>query len=59
MDSWRIPAEPLTFVEEIKKSKKEYTEESYKKDLNEPDYYEMVWSATQSKAFQRAKSSGS
>ena len=49
----------LVDVEEIKKSKKEYTEELYKKDLNEPDYYEMVWSATHSKTFQRAKSSGS
>ena len=49
----------LVDVEEIKKSKKEYTEELYKKDLNEPDYYEMVWSATHSKTFQRVKSSGS
>ena len=48
----------LVDVEEIKKSKKEYTEELYKKDLNEPDYYEMVWSATQSQTFWREKSTG-
>ena len=36
----------LVDIEEIKKRKKDYTEEPYKKDLNEPDYYEMVWSAT-------------
>ena len=36
----------LTEVEEIKKRWKEYTEEQYKKDLNDPDswvYYDMVF----------------
>ena len=32
----------LVDAEEIKKRWKEYTEEPYKKDLNEPDYYEGV-----------------
>ena len=48
----------LVDIEEIKKRKKEYTEEPYKKDLNEPDYYEMVWSATHSQTFWSVKSSG-
>ena len=29
-------------AEEIKKRWKEYTEEPYKKDLNEPDYYNSI-----------------
>ena len=32
----------LVDAEEIKKRWKEYTEELYKKDLNEPDYYDGV-----------------
>ena len=32
----------LVDVEEIKKRQKEYTEELYKKYLNEPDYYDGV-----------------
>ena len=32
----------LEYAEEIKKWWKEYTEELYKKDLNEPDYYNGV-----------------
>ena len=32
----------LADAEEIKKRWKEYTEELYKKDLNEPDYYDGV-----------------
>ena len=32
----------LVDAEEIKKRWKEYTEELYKKDLNEPDYYNDV-----------------
>ena len=45
-------------TEEIKKRWKEYMEELYKKDLNELDYYDGVWSATQSKTFWREKSTG-
>ena len=32
----------LVDTEEIKKKWKEYTEELYKKDLNEPDFYDFV-----------------
>ena len=32
----------LVDAEEIKKRWKEYMEELYKKDLNEPDYYDVV-----------------
>ena len=32
----------LVYAEEIKKRWKEYTEELYKKDLNEPDQYNGV-----------------
>ena len=32
----------LVDAEEIKKRRKEYMEELYKKDLNEPDYYDGV-----------------
>ena len=32
----------LVDAEEIKKRSKEYMEELYKKDLNEPDYYDGV-----------------
>ena len=32
----------LVDAEEIKKRWKEYMEELYKKDLNEPDYYDSV-----------------
>ena len=32
----------LVDADEIKKRWKEYTEELYKKDLNEPDYYDGV-----------------
>ena len=32
----------LVNTKEIKKRRKEYTEELYKKDLNEPDYYDGV-----------------
>ena len=32
----------LTKAEDIKKRWQEYTEELYKKDLNEPDYYDGV-----------------
>ena len=47
----------LEYAEEIKKWWKEYTEELYKKDLNEPDYYDdMV--ITQSQTFWSAKSTG-
>ena len=34
----------LVYAEEIKKWWKEYTEELYKIDLNEPDYYNDVFS---------------
>ena len=32
----------LVNTKEIKKRRKEYTEELYRKDLNEPDYYDGV-----------------
>ena len=37
-----INGRDLVNTEEIKKRWKEYTEELYKKDLNEPDYYDGV-----------------
>ena len=40
----------LVDVEVIKKRWKEYTEELYKKDLNDPDNH-MVWPLTQSQTF--------
>ena len=40
----------LVDAEEIKKRWKEYTDELYKKDLNEPDYM-MALSVTQSQTF--------
>ena len=47
----------LVEAEEIKKRWKEYMEELYKKDLNEPDYT-MVWLVTQGQTFWNVKSSG-
>ena len=46
----------LEDAEEIKKRWKEYMEELYKKDLNEPDYYDSVV-IPQSQTFWSAKSS--
>ena len=40
----------VTEAEEIQKRWKEYTEELYKKDLNDPDNH-MVWPLTQSQTF--------
>ena len=45
--SWQVywgglPFLPLADAEEIKKRWKEYLEELYKKDFNEPDYYDGV-----------------
>ena len=37
-----INGRDLVDAEEIKKRRKEYMEEVYKKDLNEPDYYDGV-----------------
>ena len=47
----------LVDAEEIKKRWKEYMEELYKKDLNEPDYYNGVL-VIQSQTFWSAKSRG-
>ena len=47
----------LVDTEDIKKRWKEYMEELYKKDLNEPDDYIGV-SITQSQTFETVKSSG-
>ena len=46
-----------TEAEEIKKTWQQYTEELYKKGLNEPDN-PMVWSLTYSRTSWNVKSSG-
>jgi len=46
----------LVDAEEIKKRWKQYTQELFKKDLNELDYYDGT--VTQSQTFWRVKSSG-
>ena len=48
----------LLDTEKIKKRWKEYVKEPYKKDLHELDYYDSVWSVTQSQTFWSGKSSG-
>ena len=48
----------LLDTEEIKKRWKQYMKEPYKKDLRELDYYDSVWSVTQSNTFWSVKSSG-
>ena len=47
----------LVDVEEMKKRWKEYMEELYKKDLNEPDNHNNV-SVTKNQTFWRVKASG-
>ena len=44
--------------EDIKKMWQEYTEELYRKDLNDPDNHDGVWSVTYSQASWNVKSSG-
>ena len=53
-----INGRDLVDTEKIKKRWKEYVKEPYKKDLHELDYYDSVWSVTQSQTFWRVKSSG-
>ena len=48
----------LTEAEGIKKRWQEYTEELYKKDLDDPDNHDGVWSLTKSQTFWNVKSSG-
>ena len=48
----------LLDTKEIKKRWRQYTKELYKKDLHKLDYYDSVWSVTQSKIFWSVKSSG-
>ena len=48
----------LTEAEDIKKRQQEYTEELYKKHLNDQDVVMMLWSLTQSQTSWSVKSSG-
>ena len=48
----------LTKAEDVKKRWQEHTEELYKKDLNDPDNHDGVWSLSSSQTSWNVKSSG-